>query len=295
MAPLPLFPLPLSSNGPPIGYGWEGRDMSALSTTTAFNTGIDQRDIFLGERRCIVCGERGNIVLQHCHIIMDSEPEIWSDLKARGWIPSQAKALPRHEPRDGLLMCRNHHAWFDAYAFFIRFIPDMQKFVFVNYSNHSALAAFHGKAVALDIKDRYAPFPSLFIIHEMRVRGFNPFQPTDPDIDGASWQDWVYSDRVLDNSSGSLKRDNPPNDERTNDNSLSTQSQLQFKPTMTSAGRTSSGGRRMVLNEDVIADILTATRASPSWKACQVEGTSWTGTAEDNIQKYFRVVGGQER
>jgi len=81
----------------------------------------------------------------------------------------------------------------------------LQKFVFVNYSNRPSVAPFHGKAVALDIKDRYAPFPSLFIIHEMRVRGFNPFQPTDPDIGGASWQDWVYSDGVFDNSSGSLK------------------------------------------------------------------------------------------
>ncbi|PPQ71584.1 hypothetical protein CVT26_010552 [Gymnopilus dilepis] len=292
MAPLPQFPLPLSSDGPPIGFGWEGREMSALSTTTAFDTGIDQRDIFLGKRRCIVCGAGRRVVLQHCYIIIDSEPEIWLDLKNRGWIPSQAKALPRHEPRDGLLMCCNHHNLFDAYAFFIRFVPDIQKFVFVNYSNSKdpSLAPFHGKAVALNINDRYAPFPSIFIIHEMRVRGFNPFQPTEPDIDGASWQDWIYSDGVLDNSSDSLKRDYPLNNEGTNDNNTSALSQLQFNPTMTSTSQMSSGGRRVVLNEHVIADILAATRASPSWKACQVEGTSWTGTAEENIQKYFRVA-----
>jgi hypothetical protein len=29
----------------------------------------------------------------------------------------------------------------------------------------------------------------------------------------------------------------------------------------------------------------------PSWKACQVEGTSWTGTAQENIQKYVSSIG----
>jgi len=32
----------------------------------------------------------------------------------------------------------------------------------------------------------------------------------------------------------------------------------------------------------------------PSWKACEVEGTSWTGTAEENIQKYISSIGAQD-
>jgi hypothetical protein len=78
MAPLPVFPLPLLPNNVPDGYGWEERDMSALSTTTTFKTGIDQRDTFLGKRRCIICGLTVGHVLRHCHIIMDSEPDIVS-------------------------------------------------------------------------------------------------------------------------------------------------------------------------------------------------------------------------
>jgi len=70
------FPLPLTPNAPPLGYGWEERDISNISTTTAFKTGIDQRDIFLGESRCVVCG--GTIALEYCHVIMDSEPHIAS-------------------------------------------------------------------------------------------------------------------------------------------------------------------------------------------------------------------------
>ncbi|KXN82722.1 hypothetical protein AN958_02060 [Leucoagaricus sp. SymC.cos] len=293
MAPLSTIPLPLPVNQPPPGYGWEERDMSVLSTTTAFDTGIEQRDTFLGQPRCIICGLAHSILLQHCHIIRDSELHIWSNLKARHWIPSQAKAHPRHEPRDGLLMCIHHHIMFDAYNFFIRFVPDTRKFVFVNYSNEPILQQFHGKAIALDIKDHYAPFPSLFILHEMRVRGFRPFEPIEPDMpDDGPWQDWITSDGVFDNVSDSFKRDSPPdNGDNNNDNSFSTQLQPQHQPTTTSTGDASSGKRRVTLNADVIAEILAATRVMPSWKACQMEGTSWTGTAQENIEKYVSSIG----
>ncbi|PPQ89448.1 hypothetical protein CVT25_012827 [Psilocybe cyanescens] len=209
MAPLSTFQLPLPSNGPPAGYGWQGHDISVLSTTTAFKIGV-------------------------------------------------------------------------------------QKFVLVNYCNNPILAEFHGKAIALDIKDHYAPFPSLFILHEMHVRGFHPFQPINPEIGDGSWQDWIYSDGVFDELSNSFKQDSPPKDECTHNNSLSTQSQLQFNPSTMDQSGASAGVHRIVLNEDVIADILAATHASPSWKACQMEGISWTGTADENTEKYLSSVGVEE-
>ena len=49
----------------------------------------------------------------------------------------------------------------------------------------------------------------------------------------------------------------------------------------------------MPLNADVIDDILAATYASASWKACQMEGTSWAGTGEENIKKYVSSIGVQ--
>ncbi|KIL62167.1 hypothetical protein M378DRAFT_81621 [Amanita muscaria Koide BX008] len=278
MAPLPTFGLPLPQLAPPIGYGRSDHDLSALSTTTAFHTRLDQRDQFLGICRCVVCGDYG--VVEHCHAQ-------WKDLKKRRWIPSLAKALPRHEPRDGMIMCATHHRQFDSYFFFIRFFPDIRKFVFINYSGHEYLQQFHGKAIAIDIKDRYAPFPSLFIIHEMRVRGFHPFQPVAPTVpDDILWQDWISSGQVFDNASNSFKHDSLP----PNDNDRSAEAQLPFHP-MTTA---SSSQRTLALNADVIADILAATRAMPSWKACEVEGTSWTGTAEENIQKYISSIGAQD-
>ncbi|KIJ50474.1 hypothetical protein M422DRAFT_159636 [Sphaerobolus stellatus SS14] len=281
--PLSVFSLPLPQNGPPIGYSWKKTNVSAFSTTTAFNTGIDRRDIFLGERRCIVCGAEEDMAgLDHCHII----PQ-WKKLKQRHWIPQEAKENLRHEPRDGLLMCPNHHRSFDGYKFFIRYHHHSGKFIFINYSGTRLLEEFHGKAVALDINDRYAPFPSIFIIHEMRVRGFNPFQPITYDIpDTVPWQDWILSDGVFDEASNSFIRDLPP---ANNEPDLGG-SPPQLQPT-TSAG---GGGNTLELNADVINTILAATRAMPSWKACQMEGTSWDGTAEENIQKYASVIGTQD-
>jgi hypothetical protein len=51
---------------------------------------------------------------------------------------------------------------------------------------------------------------------------------------------------------------------------------------MSADGASSSQGT-LALDAEVIADILAVTLAMPSWKACQVEGTSWIGTAEGNM------------
>ncbi|EPS99344.1 hypothetical protein FOMPIDRAFT_1124464, partial [Fomitopsis schrenkii] len=263
----------------PDGFHWDDRSISALSTTTAFNTRIDNRDDFLGMPSYVVCGVSG--ITQHCRIIPKSDPGAvrhWNELKEHAWIPPQAKG-EEHEPRNGLLMCANHHIWFDNHTFFIR----IQRFVFVNYSGNSSMQAFHGKAIALDINDKHAPFPSLFIIHEMRVRGHNPFQPVSPDTpDDITWQDWITTDGVLqeDGGPGLFRRDGPRHSPVIN----------ALPPTTmeTSAGGT---GISMALNQDVIMEILTASRASPSWKACVMEGTSWEGSAEENIDKYVKTVG----
>jgi hypothetical protein len=97
------------------------------------------------------------------------------------------------------------------------------------------------------------------------------------------------SNDVLDNVSGSFKREI----QDSNNNSPSAQAQPVIQSTTTRAGGPSSD-RTLVLNADVIAEILAATRAMPSWKACVMEGTSWTGTAEENIQKYVSSLGVQD-
>ena len=58
----------------------------------------------------------------------------------------------------------------------------VQRFVFVNYTGDYMDRGFNGKAIALDVADKHAPFPCLFIIHEMRVRGHNPFRTVNIDV-----------------------------------------------------------------------------------------------------------------
>jgi hypothetical protein len=159
--------------------------------------------------------------------------------------------------------------------------------VFINYAGDPDLQQFHGKAIALDIKDRQGPFPSLFIIHEMRVRGLHPFEPPTPDIvsNDIPWQDWISSDDV---ASDSFNRRRPPGN---GNDSGSTQPLPQIQPLSLIAGDTSSGGHTLALNEDVVDEILA--HAMPSWKACEIEGTNWIGTAEENIEKYVSSIGVQ--
>jgi hypothetical protein len=127
----------------------------------------------------------------------------------------------------------------------------------------------------------------------MRVRGFHPFQPLAPNIlDGTPFQDWILRG-VFNHASGSFNRDSPPVGHRGNHDSR--QSELRIQPTAESAGAASSGGHALVLNNDVVAEILAATRAMPSWRACVMEGTSWTGTAEENIEKYASLTGTQDK
>ncbi len=69
--------------------------------------------------------------------------------------------------------------------------------MFINYSGIDSLQPHHGKAVALNMTDRYVPYSSIFIVHEMCVRGHHPFAPIAPDVpDDIAWQDWISPDDV---------------------------------------------------------------------------------------------------
>ena len=91
-------------------------------------------------------------------------------------------------------------------------MEQIQKFILINYSGQDDIdiAPYHGKAIALDIADRHAPYPSIFIIHEMRVRGYHPFHNTGPDVpnlDAINWQDWVITSGVWDNTTNQFHRE----------------------------------------------------------------------------------------
>ncbi|TFK71442.1 hypothetical protein BDN72DRAFT_869994 [Pluteus cervinus] len=181
--------------------------------------------------------------------------------------------------RPGLVEhCRIIPKLFERYTFFIRFLPTTRKVVHINYLKIPNQSEYHGKVVGLDIHDLHAPFPSLFIIHEMQVRGHRPFLPIEPLIDGISWQNCQTT------------REGPPPD--TNNPESPT---MQFQPQTVNTEGEPSGRYQITLNDDVINEILAATRAMPSWKACQMEDTRWNGTAEENIQKYVSTIGTEDQ
>ncbi|TBU41806.1 hypothetical protein BD309DRAFT_992117 [Dichomitus squalens] len=126
----------------PPGYGCPERDSSTVFTSIAFDAGLNERDAFLGVCRCVVCGHSRN--LEHkgtnCRCV--------------------------HEPRNAVCTCTNHHRAFDSH-----------EFIFVNRSKSPGFHRYHGKAVALDVDHRRAPFSSTFIIHEVHVRAAWPFEP----------------------------------------------------------------------------------------------------------------------
>ncbi|KAN0085846.1 hypothetical protein V8E55_006980 [Tylopilus felleus] len=290
MLQLSQFELPLQPNQVPSGYDWDGRDISSASSTSACNSAVLTRDTFLGEPACIICGR--TFPVEHCYIISPSEHKTWVKLREKGWIPQKAKRLGEHESRNGLTLCSNHRVTFDKHYFFIRYSPDIRKFVFINYSGNSDYKEYHGKAVALEIDDPHAPFPALLIIHEMRVRGFHPFQ--DPDLpipNEIPWQDWLQHYGAI-SDSGTFNRTSPPKT-----TSSTSQQELQAQPAMMGMGTSSTASKSGLtrtltpLNSNLIAEILAATQASVSWKACVMEETSWDGTAEENIKKYMSDVG----
>ena len=147
------------------------------------------------------------------------------------------------------------------------------KYVLVNYSRGRRRAIFHGKALKLEVDHPYSPFPSILLIHEMRVRGHNPFalEPDDisPMIEDVDWKREEISD---------TKHDAAMN---LQEGGMILPNTVTGTTSGNSSGGVPAGMRSLPLNDDVIQEILTATRESASWKACVEEGrTSWDGTAE---------------
>lgn len=125
----------------------------------------------------------------------------------------------------------------------------------------------------------------------MRVRGFHPFRPSVHHIpDAIQWQDWIYSSGILRSNpnEGFFNSERPRRSASAHTPSSLPPRQQQF---LIQANGTSlsSQGPTLELNNGVIAAILAATRESASWRACQMEGTSWDGTAEENRAQYMSL------
>jgi hypothetical protein len=158
-----------------------------------------------------------------------------------------------------------------------------RRFILVNFADRPEYAEYNGKCVALDIDDRHAPFPALFLIHEMRVRGFHPFWDT-PNIDITTLHDqaWMISDGVR-NTAGKFIKLEPP--------SSASHTALTASTSVTSTGLQASGTSAgfQGISKNTLDAILEATRQSASWKSCVLEGQDWSGTAEENTKVYLSL------
>ena len=101
--------------------------------------------------------------------------------------------------------------------------------------------------------------------------------------DDILWQDWILSDGAFDEASDTFVRRSPL--EEGNDLSRTTSTGDSEPVSSPRAGE----HLLPLLTADVIADILDATRAMPSWRACVMEGTRQSGTAE-NIEDYISSI-----
>ncbi|TRM66586.1 hypothetical protein BD626DRAFT_396367 [Schizophyllum amplum] len=266
------------SSGLSEGYGLEELSVSKSSRKVLFKTGVDKRDQFLGHQRCVVCGDR---TVDCCHVIPQEKDNNTIDLRRLHWVPAASKT-GEFDPCAGLLLCPNHREKYDRYVFFIRYVPQHRKYIFVNYSDAWELQPYHGKAIALDVADPYAPLPSLFVIHENRVRGHWPFAPINPDMPkDIIWQDWISSRGCLREPVGT---DHP----LFHREALAPDQSASLQPL---SGLSTASSALAPLDDDMLGQILAATRGSLSWKTCEQENTTprrW-GTAEEDVTEHEQV------
>lgn len=154
MSQLNLYPLPHMPPLPPPEFFQDVKTLSEQSDTVAFNTGVENRDMFLGWRRCVICGDPNQATLRYCHIVGHPDKAIvccmcswihmqnhllsfqWSLLRQLGWAPAGVKASSEHKSRNSLLMCLNHCYGFEGLCFFIRFQPTVSFSLFCHCVAH---------------------------------------------------------------------------------------------------------------------------------------------------------------
>ncbi|KZP06079.1 hypothetical protein FIBSPDRAFT_1053750, partial [Athelia psychrophila] len=281
----------------PAGFEYQ-HEISEASNTTAFDTGVDARDL----GRCVVCGLKRawgpRPGVQRAHIIGRTEDILWALLKDRGFVPSFAKSVV-HEPRNGINLCSRHHGDFDGYRFFIRWVPSRSAFVFINFSQYDLLEQFHGKTVALDANHKRSPFPAPFLIQEMRTRGFNPWytdrstsstlSPTYTDVDNGGGDGVGGFGGAIDTEVGSGGMAGPGGTAGPGGSGGVVGS---------SSGPTSTGANQEYLvlgnpfqDPELLESMRRQWQQLPNWKSATVEGLAWEGTAEENARQYVDLVG----
>jgi hypothetical protein len=143
---------------------------------------------------------------------------------------------------------------------------------------------WHGRAINLREEDARLPFHGAFLVHEARVRGWWPFRADRPISLPIPWQQWDSDED--DNSDIQTDSDNSdPLPKRQPHKSFPTnptpagQQPKTFTPTNPFASPTE------------LQSLKDSFSKQPNWKAAVLEGETWEGTAEENVNKWQRLVG----
>jgi len=224
--------------------------------------------------------------LTYCHIIPRVEDDTWEEMRDYGFVPAAAKGV-EHETRNGIRLCLNHQTLFDKLYYYIRWMPEERRFVFINHSQWEECAdleVYHGRAINLHEGDNRLPFHGAFLFHEMRVRGYWPLREDRAVPLPIPWVDWLGDDgRGGRGRGGSNGHNHGPGKNETGSGRL-------LRSHGPVPGSSASGKVFIPTNPFANPTELEALKKSfaeqPNWRAAVKEGTTWEGTADENAAKW---------
>jgi len=136
----------------------------------------------------------------------------------------------------------------------------------------------HGKVLHFSTDTKRCPFPTVFLWHECRVRGFHP----------------TRGDRTISTRGGGINNDSAGGYDGGEPSDGCTVASEQAKVSNVKGhddSNTLVSFTPIPLVGDKLATWLEAARQHSSWKDCAVENLSWDGSAAENIEKYRHEVG----
>ena len=173
------------------------------------------------------------------------------------------------------------------------YFQQIRIFVYVNFSQIQDLEQFHGKAVKLDSGHRHSPLPILFLIQEMRTRGFYPWctdRPIHRPLSTTYTVDDIGRGGVADLGGASVN-DTGGMDEPDGSGGAASSCGEPGEPPSTGINQQYLTFGNPFQDPELLESMRREWEQLPNWKSANIEGLTWEGTAEENARKYIDLVG----
>lgn len=151
-----------------------------------------------------------------------------------------------------------------------------RRFVLINHSQMPTLERWHGRAINLRADNNRLPFHGAFLVHEMRVRGWWTFRADRPFSLPIPWVFDEADNRRM--QSDSISNGPKSHDSISTNPTSAGQQPKMFTPTNPFA------------NPTELQSLKDSFSKQPNWKAAVLEGETWEGTAEENVDKWKRLI-----